>query len=137
MLNYVNGKIPNNLESLFKERSLSIREVAKISGMSRTTVINIVSGGDSFISKIAQLCDIFDLRLCDIYGEKSQIHQETHTHDNSSAQVVGSQYVSHSYLECKMLRQRITDLENLLESKDKLLKAQEKIIKRYEKKSSD
>ena len=136
MLNYVNQKIPNNLGNLLKERCLTQADAVRLSGLTRPTVKRLVEGEDSYISKMAILCDSLGILMSDVYGKMGDIHQEAHSHDHSTANNIGYQIVS-SVKENDSLKQRIKDLENLVEAKETLLKTQEKLLKIYEEKLGD
>ncbi|MDE6636705.1 MAG: hypothetical protein K2K32_00560, partial [Muribaculaceae bacterium] len=105
----------------------------RLSGLSRPTVKKLIEGEDSYISKMAVLCDSLNIPLSEVYGRGS-FHQEAHSHDNSTANNIGYQIVSSTVKECEALHQRVRDLENLVETKDKLLKSQEKLLKMIEEK---
>lgn len=126
MLNYVNDKIPNNLNSILESRGLTISDVTRISGMTRPTVKKLVDGDDSYLSKMAHLCDCLDISMSEAYG-KSYIHQENHGHDNSKTTMIGIQHENFG-----SLMQRVRDLEDIIKSKDELLDVQRKLLKLYE-----
>lgn len=134
MLNFVNGKIPNNLRELLIEKNLTIADTVRMSGLSRPTVTKLIEGNDSYISKIAKFCDSLGLSLSTVYGSQSSIHQEVHSHDHSNPSTIGYQVVQGNIdSDEKSLRQRITDLEKVIETQDKLLSTQEKLINELEK----
>lgn len=126
MLNNVNGKIPNNLRSIMNARGFTIADAVRMTGMTRPTVMKLIDGEDSYISKIALLCDSLGVCMSEIYG-KNTYHQENHAHGNSKPTMIGYQF---NQAENTFLRQRIKDLEELLS-------AREKIIKLYESREED
>lgn len=137
MLNYVNGKIPNNLEEILRKASLTQADVIRISGLSRPTVKRILDGDDMYLSNVAKLCDSLGISISEAYGKQSELHQESHSYDNSTSTTIGFQHIHGSVQECDNLRQRIKDLEELVEIKDRLLASQEKLLKIYENKNND
>lgn len=133
MLNYVNEKIPNNLGKVLEARSLTLADVVRLSGLTRPTVKKLIEGEDSYISKMAILCDSLNLPISAAYDDRKDIHQEAHSHDQSTANNISYQIVSGATKECEHLQQRVKDLENIIAAKDKLLEAQDKLLKIYDK----
>lgn len=120
MLNYVNGKIPNKLESILLKRSLTASDLVRMSGLSFPTVKKIVEGGDCLISKLAVVCDTLGISLSDVFGDSQTLHQESHGYDQSQTTMIG-----YSYGSPRLLQQRIQDLEEIVSTKDKLIKMYE------------
>ena len=82
--------------------------------------MRLVEGDDCYLSKMAILCDSIGVTLSEVFG--SSYHQENHAHDHSSPTMIG---YSFGQSEITHLKQRIKDLETLIEAKDQLLRMYE------------
>lgn len=121
--------IPNNLELILSEKNLTIADCVRKSGLTRPTVKKLVEGEDSYISKMKTLADGIGVNLSTIYRDMGSVVIKSSSHDHSSTTNVGYQVKGDSEGAMKALRQRISDLEIIVNTKDKLLATQEELIR--------
>lgn len=128
MLKDVNSLIPNNLTAILKDKKLSIADCVRMSGLTRPTVKKLVDGEDSYISKMKSLADGIGVSLSSIYSSNGSVFITSSSHDHSTTTNVGFQVKADSKDDPKALKQRISDLEKLLEAKEELLATKDELI---------
>lgn len=128
MLKDVNELIPNNLTAILKEKNLTIADCVRMSGLTRPTVKKLVDGEDSYISKMKSLADGIGVSLASIYSNAGSVFITSSSHDQSTTTNVGFQVKADSSEDPKALKQRISDLEKLLEAKEEILAIKDELI---------